>query len=308
MNDPIPVRFDSIPTGASADEELSVRYAPSSPVRWQSTLAMYAAATGSHGAAASLVRTFGAGADLSLAAGLFVERSDGLFVGHDAATAEVWFDPGDDGHVAHRNAHPLVAFKRSLPVVPLPNEVPYPAWPRVETLGLNCPPLSWCEVPRISFCGVVHRPPERREFIRAFELARHSGLVYLILVARRKFAHANPRTFVETIRKSHMVLCPAGMGRFSYRLYETLAAGRIPVVPSGNHTYAPADLAEHAVICEAQTPEELVEWWQTCVSPSRLPAIAAQNRRVWLESCSPCGWLREAAREIRTRIKPGAVE
>jgi Exostosin family len=40
------------------------------------------------------------------------------------------------------------------------------------------------------------------------------------------------KSFAETLFRSKFVLCPRGMGTSSIRLYETLAAGRVPVVVS----------------------------------------------------------------------------
>ncbi len=44
--------------------------------------------------------------------------------------------------------------------------------------------------------------------------------------------HERRRQFAETVFRSKFVLCPRGAGTSSIRLYETLAAGRVPVVLS----------------------------------------------------------------------------
>jgi hypothetical protein len=44
--------------------------------------------------------------------------------------------------------------------------------------------------------------------------------------------HDYERDYVDTIRRSHFVLCPRGYGPATYRLFETMEMGRVPVVMS----------------------------------------------------------------------------
>lgn len=47
--------------------------------------------------------------------------------------------------------------------------------------------------------------------------------------------------FQEIVARSKFVLCPRGWGTSSFRLYETLAAGRVPVIISDDWVPSPAD-------------------------------------------------------------------
>ena len=61
--------------------------------------------------------------------------------------------------------------------------------------------------------------------------------------------------YIETIRRSKFVLCPRGYGPASFRLYEVIAAGRVPVV-----------------ISDEWLPPERIPW-HTC--SLRIPEVSA---------------------------------
>ena len=281
--DPIGIRFDDGP-------------------RTRTTLPL-CAAVGDADALAAIRPAFGDWGFLHLAAGCFRRDPDGLLVGHDAATAAIWFLPGDAAHTYPRDTRPLVALKRSMPTgAQFPNEYPFPAWPLRQTLDFDGPPPTWTEEPRVAFCGVAHRPDVRRLFINEFRGA--NGLSFS-LVERSEFNNPDRRGFVGMLRAAQLGLCPPGIGRFSYRLYETLAAGRIPVVPPGTHTYAPADLVDRATILEVNTAAEVIEWWSGKTEAEVL-AACRRNRAAWRDVCSPGGWLTVLAAIVRERQGTGA--
>lgn len=281
---------------------------------WNSRLPLVAVATGNSQARDLLIRVFGPcvqDADLwDRAAACWRCGSDGLRleVAHDPylqpthprmGLDTLLFDPWDAGHLRREPGVPVV-FKRSAPQIPAQNEVAYPAWVRTKTLDLDCEPAPPSRRPVVSFCGVAHRPPVRASFIARFWT---DSRLDCRVIERRTFAYPDPAAFLDSIRQSHYVLCPPGMGRFTYRIYETLAAGRIPVVPPGAHTI-PDAVRSAAEIAFVASPDELAEHWNT--HRAHVADIHARNRAAWLRYASPLGsliWMAdEAARRLNGNL------
>jgi len=279
---------------------------------WQTRLPLYAVASGDRGAGDLVRQIFGPGVDFpklwEQAATAWRADAAGLHVQvHSHPTLQpnppAWsgqdcllFDPWDDGH-ARACPDELAVFKRSMPPMPASNEIAYPAWVRSPTLDLRCGPAPDADRPVVTFCGVAHRPRGRTEFIERFEA---SPAFDVRVIRRDRFAHPDPGAFLDSIREAHFVLCPAGVGRFSYRLYETLAAGRIPIVPPGTHTIPPALLA-HAYICLAATPEEVLAKWP--FFRRHFAQVHERNRAAWIRHASPLGTLVWLAAAVRQRLE-----
>ena len=289
---------------------ISVRPCPPLQHEWNSRLPLVAVATGDSRARAYLIEAFGPcvqDADLwQQAAARWECRSDGyrLEVAHDlnlqpdqprTGLDAILFDPWDAGH-QRRDPETPVVFKRSAPEIPARNEVAYPAWVRQRTLDLDCGPAAVGSRPVVSFCGVAHRPPVRASFIARFWT---DARLDCRVIERKTFAYPDPAAFLGSIRQAHYVLCPPGMGRFTYRFYETLAAGRIPVVPDGAHTI-PDIVRSLATISFAASADELIDDWQS--HRRVIPDIHARNRAVWLRYASPLGSLIWMADEAARRL------
>jgi len=138
-----------------------------------------------------------------------------------------------------------------------PNEFAQPAWSEdfVGThLNGRLPLREKGPRPVVGFCGLV---PRRRSFIsrfrvhpahtairaRALRLLRGHRAIETNFLARDQFLGGAivggsvvsatmqqvRREYVENMIASDYILCCRGAGNFSYRLYETLSCGRIPV-------------------------------------------------------------------------------
>lgn len=114
------------------------------------------------------------------------------------------------------------------------NERALPAWSTdfVKSLEyLNPRPKS--EIPIASFCGYINSYEKQGA---AVNLAQ-SNKVKMILKTRENFhGHVelaqriqNRYEFVDIMKNSDYVVCARGGGNFSYRFYETLAFGKIPI-------------------------------------------------------------------------------
>lgn len=112
------------------------------------------------------------------------------------------------------------------------NEYPFPAWS--EDFGtaerLHIRPKS--DKPIVGFCGAITHPI-RRMAISLIEKNTNINTNFLI---RGNFWGGSIHNqqireeYICNINSSDMVLCCRGAGNFSYRLYEAMSLGRVPII------------------------------------------------------------------------------
>jgi hypothetical protein len=205
-----------------------------------------------------------------------------------------------------------------------PFELAPPAEVSDPTIELQRPivPREKSEVPVVGFCGFVSNPLMRSIYrltgrqrkveglqMRALALSalrRTRGLKTNFITRQSYWAgtrgrfHNNvaaefkPRqAFWQNVFDSDYTLCIRGAGNFSYRFYEVLAAGRIPlfintrcVLPFDNEI----DWKKHCVwVEEADMGQagEKVKQFHARLSPAEFRDLQLANRRLWEEKLSP---------------------
>jgi hypothetical protein len=88
---------------------------------------------------------------------------------------------------------------------------------------------------------------------------------------------AHRRRFLEVLSRSRFVLCPRGRGTSSFRLYETLALGRVPVIISDEwQRPAGPDWNACAIFWPEDRIDGLVERLEDCDRDWRLMSAAAR--------------------------------
>ena len=121
---------------------------------------------------------------------------------------------------------------------------------------------------------------------------------------RRSFAE-----FRDNILSSHYTLCPRGGGNWSYRLYETLCLGRIPVFFDTNCVLPYESLIHWRDYCVwvegdevSQTAEAILRHYQDH-TPESFVAAQRRCRQLWLDYLSLDGFFRNFHRhpELRPR-------
>ncbi len=104
------------------------------------------------------------------------------------------------------------------------------------------------------------------------------------------------REYVQNMLDSDYVLCCRGSGNFSYRLYETLCMGRIPVVVDTDLSLPfdhLLDWRKHVVWVpedEIDRLPELVSRFHQQLSPGDFEQLQRDNRQFWQEWLSPLGF------------------
>jgi len=184
------------------------------------------------------------------AAALFAEAAA------DAGKPTVFFAGADD-HLAVRHEQALVFQTSIVRSRRGPNEFAQPAWSEdfvTEHLGGRLPIRAKGALPVVGFCGLA---PASRGVLRRFRthpahtairaralrlLRQHDGVETNVVERKRFLGGAIDRgrldvaamqrvrsEYVANMVGSDYILCSRGAGNFSYRLYETLSCGRIPI-------------------------------------------------------------------------------
>lgn len=96
---------------------------------------------------------------------------------------------------------------------------------------------KWDPIPIVSFCGQSDNPSIREKIL---EILEKSKIIKTDFIRKNFFKFKQninenyifkaKKEFIENISKGNYVPCIRGAGNFSYRIYETMAAGRIPIL------------------------------------------------------------------------------
>jgi len=110
--------------------------------------------------------------------------------------------------------------------------------------------------------------------------------------------------FVENLRRSDYVLCARGGGNFSYRLYEALSAGRIPLFVDTDCVLPFEDEIDWRSLCvwvderDVATVANAVAARHRELGADGFERAQRECRRVWAEYLSPEGFYGRFARPI----------
>jgi hypothetical protein len=91
---------------------------------------------------------------------------------------------------------------------------------------------------------------------------------------------AAKKRYAETVRRSKFVLCPRGTGTASFRLFETLAAGRVPVIISDDwEPISGPDWGSCSIRIAEKSVREIPRMLEE--AEASWPAMAASAKHVW---------------------------
>lgn len=203
----------------------------------------------------------------------------------------------------------------------------------LASAGRELTARMWSRVPSVGFCGFVGSPLKRFFFQalsrqeksrglflreRALAALEHSADISVQLIRRRTFwggsmsrfhfdAAQQERVraeFVQNLLGTDYGLCARGKGNFSYRLYEVLSAGRIPlfvnsdcVLPFENRIR----WKQHMVWLEQDeiaTAADRVVRFHEELGPSGFQELQRQNRKLWEDWLSPEAFFWRALAEL----------
>ena len=112
------------------------------------------------------------------------------------------------------------------------------------------------------------------------------------------------RQYMENMLRNNYTLCVRGAGNFSYRFYETLSIGRVPlfintrcVLPFDDRV----DWSKHCVMVDeqdAQRADEVLVAFHESVTTDELETMQRENRRLWEEWLAPMAFYQRAFDQV----------
>ena len=158
-------------------------------------------------------------------------------------------------------------------------------------------PHSQCEF-LYSFIGRVNNCREVREGVLGLKHSR------AFLSDSSSNQADNDVQYIDVLKKSKFVICPRGFGASTWRCFEAMRAGRVPVVISDNW-FPPAGLnwSEFSV----QVPQSAIKTIPELLEhlESEAPSMGLKARAAWIENFSlgrSFHWLIERCLEIQSQV------
>jgi hypothetical protein len=235
----------------------------------------------------------------------------------------IFFSWGDDPTPPLMPSHGLL-FRQSLfSDQRRPNEHVSPAFAEdvLTRTGGRVQERPWAAVPTVGFRGFVGTPLQRAAYAlmnrrrKAQGLALRARLLRILAKSNRIRCAFSPQNhfsgqasphavetqwqqYVAELLASDYVLCVRGTGNYSYRLYETLSAGRIPIFVNTRCTLPfdqQIDWKRHCVWVEESDIERIADRtadFHAAHSDESFRALQRANRQLWEERLSPLGFYR----------------
>ena len=171
------------------------------------------------------------------------------------------------------------------------NEFSMPAW----SADFNVAPIKKLSVkPTVSFCGALTHSVRSQ----CLENLQNNTNIKTNFIIRNSFWGGNPhnatlrREYIENIKNSDVVLCCRGAGNFSYRLYEVLSCGRIPVIIDTD-ILLPCDNVIDWNKFIITTPENInydIESWWNNITEEQYKEVQLYSRFIYENYLNPAGF------------------
>jgi hypothetical protein len=157
----------------------------------------------------------------------------------------------------------------------------------------------------IGYCG--HTMHGRKEYLEQLE---KSDMKTNFIYRNGFWAPDIPKDrarkeYFENMEKNLFIFCHRGAGNFSYRFYETLMMGRIPILVDTDGVFPDGpDIETMSVVI--RKGDDMVEKIRDFYANNNLTAIQKGNRKIWIECYSPMGFLNNLRYE-REKYKIGIM-
>lgn len=172
-----------------------------------------------------------------------------------------------------------------------PNEVSMPAWS--QDFGAS-DIRNHSLKPVVSFCGAITHPVRRK----CIEKLKGSEDLETSFIVRNAFWGGNPHDkhireeYKTNMKSSDLVLCCRGAGNFSFRLYETLSCGKIPIIIDTDISLPCNDVVNWNKFI-ITTPESIVndikQWWKN-MDNKKYAEIQRYSRSIYENYLNPVGF------------------
>ena len=177
------------------------------------------------------------------------------------------------------------------------NEFSLPAWSQ-DLFSVDQKHRLKSNVPTVGFCGYLSHPI-RSECIGVLN---DNLSIKTNFVIRNAFWGGSPHNtvireeYVNNIVNSDFVLCTRGAGNFSYRFYETLSCGRIPIFVDTDCVLPCKDIIDWSQICiivnsPVNLNKTINEFWNK-ISEKEYIQMQIKVREMYQKYISPDGFAR----------------
>ena len=110
--------------------------------------------------------------------------------------------------------------------------------------------------------------------------------------------------YMKNMTDNTFILCMRGEGNFSYRLYETMMMGRIPIIIDSNQVFPFESIIDYSKfsiripINLINSLEEIIYNKIMTLTKEEIMTMQKNSREAWLEYFSPLGWIKNFHKEI----------
>lgn len=184
------------------------------------------------------------------------------------------------------------------------NEYAMPAWSQDFTDVIPFKPRVKKDIPTVSFCGFFSDPIRSK----SIEILNKNKNIETNFIIREAFWGGNPHNtsirneYINNIMNSDLVLCTRGAGNFSYRLYEALSCGRIPIFIDTDCALPCEDKINWKDLCIFiedinNLNTHINNFWQN-ITPSEYTDRQIHARQAYEEFLSPNGFAKYVSYNI----------
>tara|TARA_R110002051_G_C8762903_1_gene501990 strand:- start:5650 stop:6588 length:939 start_codon:yes stop_codon:yes gene_type:complete len=172
------------------------------------------------------------------------------------------------------------------------NELALPAWS--EDFGAYSLKEEKKQKPVIGFCGALTHPSRLAALneLRENEHTDNNFIVRDLFWGGAIHDKTLRREYIENTVESDLILCCRGAGNFSYRLYECMSMGRIPIIIDAD-TPLPCDDViewERFIVTTVEDVNRNVNSFWHNISPKEYKELQAYARHVYSTYLSPDGF------------------
>jgi hypothetical protein len=112
---------------------------------------------------------------------------------------------------------------------------------------------------------------------------------------------ANHDRYVELLANSRIAICPRGAGAATFRFWEALAMGCVPLLISDDLVLPLEDRIDWDAIVLRLAEKDIDRLQDFVEAQDGLEAMAEEGHRVWQEWFSPENWIRGVAAAVKLR-------
>ena len=110
--------------------------------------------------------------------------------------------------------------------------------------------------------------------------------------------------YMKHLQDNCFNVCMRGAGNFSYRLYETMMMGRIPIIIDSDQVFPFENLLDYnefsimVRVGELRNINNIISKWLSDKTDQDIENIQKRNRELWVTYMSPQGWLNNFIKEL----------